>query len=428
MGRALGGRALRRLIAPGAALGYRLAVFPPVEEQLEILTRGSVDLVDRGEFEARLVASRRENRPLRVKLGIDPSSPDIHLGHTVVLRKLRDFQRLGHRVIVLWGSATARLGDPSGKNKTRPQLTAEQVEANKRTYKAQIAAILDLDTIEERENGEWFERMSFMDAVALASGTTVARILERDSFADRYRAGEPISVHELLYPLMQGQDSVELRSDVEIGGTDQLFNLLVGRELQRRAGQPPQICLTTAILTGLDGVEKMSKSLGNYIGVTDAPREMFGKSMSVPDERMREWFSLVTDLPGPRIEELLAGHPRDAKVALARAITADFHGEAAAEAAVREFDRVFRGGGLPDDLAEFTIAADELSEGRIGVTALLVRIGFCASTSEARRLIDGAALRIDSERVADLRATLGTGTYLVQAGKRRQARVTVGGA
>ena len=227
--------------------------FSPVEEQMRVIRRGVVDLVEEGELGRRLERSREKGVPLRVKLGIDPSSPDIHLGHTVVLRKLRDFQRLGHQVIALWGTSTAMLGDPSGRNKTRPQLTRDQVDHNKQTYKNQVGAVLDLDTVEERENGEWFDRMGFLDCVKLAAAYTVARILERDSFEQRYAAGEPIAVHELLYPLMQGWDSVELRADVEIGGTDQLFNLLVGRELQRREGQEPQICLTTPLLVGLDG-------------------------------------------------------------------------------------------------------------------------------------------------------------------------------
>ncbi len=398
--------------------------FLPAEEQLRVLERGVVDLVERKELLERLEKSRREGRPLRIKLGIDPSSPDIHLGHAVVLRKLRDFQNLGHQVIVLWGTATAMLGDPTGKNKTRPTLTREQVEANKQTYKAQVGRVLDLERIEERENGEWFDAMGFMGAVRLAAGTTVARMLERDSFEKRYRAGEPISVHELLYPIMQGWDSVELRCDVEIGGTDQLFNLHMGRELQRREGQEAQICLTTPILTGLDGTEKMSKSLGNYIGVSDAPRDMFGKCMSVPDDRMREWFTLVTDVALDEVDVLLGGHPRAAKVALARAVTALYHGDEAADAAVAEFDRMFREGGTPDEMPEHTVDRPEGAE-QVLLPNLLAAIGFCASTSEARRLIQGGGIRVDGEVVADPKAGVPVGTYHVQAGKRKHARVTV---
>ncbi|MBK8978142.1 MAG: tyrosine--tRNA ligase [Planctomycetes bacterium] len=400
--------------------------FPPVEEQLAVIARGTVDLVETSELAERLKQSRATGRPLRVKLGIDPSSPDIHLGHTVVLRKLRDFQRLGHTVIVLWGTATARLGDPTGKNKTRPQLTKDEVDAHKATYKAQIGAVLDLDRIEERENGEWFDSMSFMDCVRLAAGTTVARMLERDSFADRYKAGEPISVHELLYPLMQGWDSVELRSDVELGGTDQLFNLHMGRELQRREGQPPQICITTPILVGLDGHEKMSKSLGNYVGVRDTPTDMFGKCMSVPDAAMRDWFTLVTDLSAARIDELLRGHPRTAKVELARAVTADYHGAAAADAAVVEFDRMFREGGRPDEVPEFAIPAAELVDGAVLVAVALAHCGICKSNSEGRRLIEGGGVRVDGERVDDPKAALIPGSYLLQSGRRKFAQVRVG--
>jgi tyrosyl-tRNA synthetase len=401
-------------------------LFPPVAEQLRVLERGVVDLVERRELADRLERSRRDRRPLRVKLGIDPSSPDIHIGHAVVLRKLRDFQRLGHQVIVLWGTATAMLGDPTGKNRTRPTLDRAQVDAHKATYKAQIGRVLDLDRIEERENGEWFDAMSFMDAVRLAAGATVARMLERDSFEKRYRAGEPISAHELLYPLMQGWDSVELRCDVEIGGTDQLFNLLMGRDLQRREGQEPQICLTTPILTGLDGQEKMSKSLGNYVGVAEAPREMFGKCMSVPDARMREWFVLATDVTEARIDELLAGHPRDAKVALARAVTEVYHGAAAAAAAVEEFDRMFRHGGAPDEVPEVRVAlAEHGTVDGVPLPVLMVQAGLCAGTSEARRLIQGGGVKIDGVAATDPKQGVPAGSYHLQAGKRRHARVNV---
>ncbi len=399
--------------------------FPPVAEQLSVLKRGVVDLVSEADLVARLEASRASGQPLRVKLGIDPSSPDIHVGHTVVIRKLADFQRLGHTAIVLWGTATAMVGDPTGRNKTRPQLTREQVEANKQTYRAQVGHVLDMERAEERENGEWFDAMTFLDAVRLTARYTVAQVLERDSFADRHRAGTPISIHELIYPLMQGYDSVALRADVELGGTDQLFNLMVGRELQRQENQRPQVCMTVPILEGLDGVQKMSKSLGNTIGVTDPPREMFGKTMSVPDALMEKYFTLLTDLPPARVAELLAGHPRTAKVTLARAIVADYHGEAAAEAAVAEFDRVFREGGLPDEVPEVAVPADQLRDGAIALPSAIVAAGICTTTSEARRLIDGGGVKVDGASATDVRMALRAGRYLLQAGKRKAVRLNV---
>ncbi len=399
--------------------------FPPIEEQLRVIRRGVADLVDEKELTKRLEESMASGKPLRVKLGIDPSSPDIHLGHTVVLRKLRDFQRLGHTPIVLWGTSTAMLGDPTGKNKTRPTLTREQVRENQRTYIEQVGSVLDIDSAEQRENGEWFEKMSFMDCVKLTAGYTVARILERDSFEKRYKAGEPISVHEMVYPLMQGHDSVELEADVELGGTDQLFNLMVGRELQRREGQKPQICITMPILVGLDGTEKMSKSLGNYIGVRDEARDMFGKCMSVPDELMRNYFTLATDATDERIEELLVGHPRTAKVELARMVTAGYHGDEAAANAVAEFDRMFKQGGLPDEIEVVEISADKLRDGAITVAAALAESGICKSNSEGRRLVTGGGVKLDGESVKDPVQLLTAGEYLLQSGKRKFAKVRV---
>jgi tyrosyl-tRNA synthetase len=399
--------------------------FPPVEEQLAVLQRGAVDLVHGHELAERLTDSRKTGRPLRVKLGIDPSSPDIHLGHTVVLRKLRDFQRLGHTAVVLWGTATAMVGDPTGRNKTRPPLTREQVDANKRTYRAQVGAVLDLAAAEERENGEWFHARSFMDCVALAGRYTVARILERDDFQKRHRDNLPISVHEFLYPLMQGWDSVELQADVELGGTDQLFNLMVGRELQKQAGQRSQICLTTPLLEGLDGVQKMSKSLGNYIGVTDPPREMFGKAMSVPDALMARWFTLLTDVDAASAQQLLAGHPRAAKVALAQALVTSYHGAAAATAAVAEFDRMFQQGGLPDQIDEVALPPALLRDGKVLLAAALAAAGLCASNSDGRRLLQGGGVKVDSVAVNDSNAVLAPGRYLLQSGKRKAVYVTV---
>ena len=399
--------------------------FPPVPEQLAAIERGVVDLVSRAELAERLEASRASGRPLRVKLGIDPSSPDIHVGHTVVLRKLRDFQRLGHTAIVLWGTATAMVGDPTGRNKTRPQLTREQVDVNKGTYRAQVQGVLDMGSAEERENAEWFDRMSFLDAVKLSATHTVAQILERDSFAERMRDGVPIAIHEMLYPLMQGLDSVELEADVELGGTDQLFNLMVGRELQRQRGMRPQVCVTTPILEGLDGVQKMSKSLGNYIGVNEPATTMFGKTMSIPDSAMRKWFTLLTDEPAERIDALLAGHPRDAKIALAHRIVATYHGAASADRAVAEFERMFRQGGLPDAIAEVRIAAAQLKDGAVLVAAALALAGIAKTNSDGRRLIEGGGVRVDGTAVTDPRAVLGSGRHLLQSGKRHAAHIVV---
>ncbi|MCC6670852.1 MAG: tyrosine--tRNA ligase [Planctomycetes bacterium] len=399
--------------------------FRPVDEQLRVIRRGLVDLVDERDLRERLAESAAKGRPLRVKLGIDPSSPDIHIGHTVVLRKLRDFQDLGHTAVLLWGTATAMVGDPTGRNKTRPQLTREMVVAHQATYKAQVGRVLDVSRIEERENGAWFDRMSFMDAVKLAARYTVAQLLERDTFQERYRRREPIAVHEFLYPLMQGWDSVQLEADVELGGTDQLFNLLVGRELQRHEGQRPQVCITVPILEGLDGVQKMSKSLGNHIAVLEPASEMFGKTMSIPDAAMAKWFTLLTDHGEAEIQALLTGHPRAAKVALAKAVVSAYHGAAAADAAEAEFQRVFRGGGLPDTVPEVRIGAELLRDGGILLANALGASGIAASASEGRRLIEGGGVRVDGAAVTDVKHLLRAGSWLVQAGKRKVARIVV---
>jgi len=400
--------------------------FPPVDEQLEVLRRGVVDLVELGDLRERLQQSRDRGQPLRVKLGIDPSSPDIHLGHTVVLRKLRDFQRLGHRAIVLWGTATAMVGDPTGRNKTRPPLSREQVDDNKRTYREQVAAVLDVGAAEERENGEWFDRMSFMDCIALAGRYTVARVLERDDFRQRWQQNQPISVHEFLYPLLQGWDSVQLQADVELGGTDQLFNLLVGRELQKQVGQRPQVCLTTPLLEGLDGSQKMSKSLGNYVGVREAPGEQFGKLMRVPNQLLEKYFTLLTDVDAETVRGLLQ-NPLEAKFALCRAIVGGCHGAAAADAARAEYDRMHQHGGVPDDLAEIALAAALLRDGRLLVAAALAASGLCSSNSEGRRLIQGGGVRVDGVVQKDPNAVLAPGARLLQVGRSKAARVVVPG-
>jgi len=398
--------------------------FKPVSEQLAVLQRGVVDLVDVADLRRRLEESRANDRPLRVKFGIDPSSPDIHLGHTVPLRKLKAFQDLGHRVIVLWGTATAMVGDPTGRNKTRPPLTREQVDANKQTYRAQVAAVLDMSNVEERENGEWFDRKSFMDCIALASRWTVARMLERDDFSKRWKAQQPIAVHEFLYPLLQGHDSVELRCDVEIGGSDQLFNLLVGRDLQQQAGQVPQVCMTMPLLEGLDGSQKMSKSLDNYVGVAESASRQFQKLMRVPNDLVAKYSLLLTDANEADVVARVGANPLDAKFEMARAVVTGFHGAAAAAAARSEYDRVHQQGGVPDDVPEWTPAADlrRDASGKVPFPAAIAASGLASSTSEARRLIQGKGVRVDGAVVSDVNLGIGPGTYVVQVGKAKASR------
>jgi tyrosyl-tRNA synthetase len=400
--------------------------FLPVDEQMAVLKRGTVDIKNEAELLERLQRSRDGGVPLRVKLGIDPTSPDIHLGHTVVLRKLRDFQRLGHRVILLWGTATAMVGDPSGRNKTRPPLDRAQVEHNKGTYREQVARVIDVASAEERENGEWFLRQSFMDCVALAGRYTVARILERDDFQKRFRAEQPISVHEFLYPLLQGHDSVELRADVELGGTDQLFNLMVGRELQKQAGQAPQVCMTVPLLEGLDGEQKMSKSLGNYIGIAESASSQFGKLMKVPNALLGKYLLLLTDLDQVRIDDLLR-NALEAKFALAAAVVTGYHGGPAAAAARAEYDRVHQQGGLPDELPEWRPGGDvrRLPDGRLALPTALAASGLATSTSQARQLIQGRGVRVDGVVVDDVQAAYGKGSYVVQVGKAKAARLCI---
>ena len=373
-----------------------------------------------------LVAKLHQDRPLRVKLGVDPSSADLHLGHTVVLRYLRRWQDAGHLPVFIIGAATAMVGDPTGKNKTRPQLTREQVAAHARTYLEQAALVLDMDRVEVVFNSDWFDGMGFMDAITLSARMTVARMLERDTFDTRYKAGQPISIHEFLYPLMQGHDSVQVRADVEIGGTDQTFNLLVGRDLMRDADQAPQVCITLPLLVGLDGTQKMSKSLGNAIGLTESPRDMFGKAMSVPDALMADWFRLVSTVEEARVTELLAGSPRAAKAALASNLVDQYHGKGAGAAASDEFDRIFRDKGLPDDIPETDLPTDLLAEDGIWIARVLTHVQLAPSTSAARRLVKEGGVRVDGEKVGDDQARLAPGSdCLLQVGKRRFHRVRV---
>lgn len=389
---------------------------------LAAILDGTVACHTREDLEAKL----KRGGALRVKLGVDPSSPDLHLGHAVQLRFLRRLQDLGHRPVLIIGDATAMVGDPTGKNATRPQLTREQVDANAETYLAQAGLVLDLDGVEVVRNSDWFDQLGFMDAIRMGASVTVARMLERDTFETRHKAGVAIGLHEFLYPIMQARDSVEVRADIEIGGTDQTFNLLMGRDFMRDAGLEPQVCITLPLIPGLDGVQKMSKSLGNAIGLTDAPRDMFGKTMSVPDELMGDYFQLLTDLPADERQALLDGKPREAKAALGRALVACYHGEQAAQEASDEFDRVFRDKGLPDEIPEATLPAELVEEGSAWIVAVLREVGLASSSGEARRAIQGGGVRVDGDKLDDVQARLVSGgPYLLQVGKRRFQRVTV---
>lgn len=379
------------------------------------LAARAVDFISPKELEDKL----KEGRPLRIKYGADPSAPDLHLGHVVGLNKLREFQDAGHTVVFIIGDFTAMIGDPSGRSQTRKPLSREQVQENAKTYQRQVFQILDEKKTEVRFNSEWLSPLKFDDVVRLAAKVTVAQMLARDDFAKRYAENAPISLVEFLYPLVQAYDSVMVRADVELGGTDQLFNLLLGRELQKESGQAPQVVLTLPLLEGLDGVQKMSKSLNNYIGVTDAPRDMFGKVMSVSDELMWRYYSLVLCADDAEIARQKQGHPRAAKDELAKRIVARFHDQAAADDASAEFTRVFSQSEVPSDIPEFQIAESEL-----GLPALLVRCGLASSNGEARRLVEQGAVRIDDQRVTDPRAPVRVrGGMIIRAGKRGFARI-----
>ena len=391
-----------------------------IETILAELKRGVEDIYS----EADLIEKLKENRPLRVKLGADPTAPDIHLGHTVVLNKLRQFQNFGHEVIFLIGDFTATVGDPSGKNATRPPLSREDGLRNAETYKEQIFKILDPQKTRIVFNSEWLGELGTVGMIRLASNYTVARMLERDDFKKRFANQQSIAIHEFIYPLLQGHDSVALEADVELGGTDQTFNLLIGRELQKSAGQKPQVAMTLPLLVGLDGEKKMSKSLGNYIGVTEAPSEMFGKIMSISDELMWDWYNLLSFRPLAEIAQLKADveagkNPRDVKILLAKEIIARFHNEDAANAAEQEFINRFQKGAMPDEMPEFTF------EGEIGLATLLKEAGLVPSTSEAIRSAQQGGVKIDGEKVDDVRQNAQKGTFVYQVGKRKFARVTV---
>ena len=393
-----------------------------ISKQIAELTRGTDEVLPEGGLKAKL----KEGRPLIVKAGFDPTAPDLHIGHTVLINKMRQFQQLGHEVVFLIGDFTGMIGDPTGKNTTRPPLSADEIDVNAATYQKQIFKILDAEKTRIEFNSAWMGKMDAAELIKLAARHTVARMLERDDFNKRYAGGQPISIHEFLYPLVQGYDSVVLKADVELGGTDQKFNLLVGRQLQQAFGQNPQIVMTTPLLEGLDGVQKMSKSLGNYIGITEPPGEMFGKIMSISDDLMWRYFEVLSFRSLDDIKSLKGSvddgmNPRDAKFELGQEIVARFHSNAAAEAAKKEFISRFQQGAMPDDMVELTLKSDG---GRLGIAHLLKGAGLASSTSEAFRMVKQGAVKIDGQRVEDRSLQLESGTtHIYQVGKRKFARV-----
>ncbi|NLK51140.1 MAG: tyrosine--tRNA ligase [Syntrophomonadaceae bacterium] len=405
-----------------------------VARQLEIIRRGAAEIIPEEELVQKLEKSLRARKPLKAKLGLDPTAPDIHLGHTVVLNKLRQIQDLGHQVVLIIGDFTGRIGDPSGRSDTRKQLSEAEVLANAETYKEQIFKVLDPNRTEIVFNSTWLGPMNFAQVVELGAKYTLARMLERDDFSKRFKQGLPISIHELFYPLMQGFDSVQLKADLELGGTDQKFNLLVGRVLQREYGQEPQIALTMPILEGLDGVQKMSKSLGNYVGINEDPREIYGKLMSLPDELMLRYFELVTRVPLEEIRQIAQGlekeelHPRDVKMRLASEVVTMYHGIEAALAAKEEFCKVFQRGELPDEIPEIQLARSDIQDNKIWLCRLLLLLKLVPSTSEARRLVTQGGVQIDGQKIDDPNANiLVTDGMVVRAGRRRFARAKLVG-
>lgn len=389
-----------------------MSTFKPVDEQLAVITRGAVELEKSmfAELRKKLERSAASGKPLRVKLGIDPTGFDVHLGHTVVLRKLRQFQELGHTAVLIIGNATAAVGDPSGRDASRAGLTPEQIEKNAKTYLDQIKKVLDTSSAEVRPNGDWFAKFGFAEMLRLLGSTTVQQMLTREDFSNRMKAGTPIYLHECLYPLMQGHDSVEIRADVELGGTEQLYNLMVGRDLQRAAGQEPQICLTMPILRGLDGEKKMGKSLGNYIGLNEPAWDVFGKTMSIPDALMREWFELLTDFPAARIDEMLAGKPNEAKKALGAEIVRFYHGAAGAATVLEDWRKQFEEKGDPANIPDAPVPAALLKDGAMLAVDLMCETKLVSSKGEARRKIkeQGGSFNYGPDRTkpADEKATV----------------------
>ena len=425
----------RSLMAHNLILKDDMSEFLPVDEQMDLLEKGAAEIIRVSDLRERLEDSRKTGRPLRVKAGFDPTAPDLHLGHTVLMRKLRHFQQLGHQVIFLVGDFTSLIGDPTGRNVTRKPLTREQIDANAETYKAQVFKILDESLTEVRYNSEWLGKLGYEGTIRLTAHFTVSQMLERDDFSKRFQAEQPISLHELLYPVMQGYDSVALECDVELGGTDQKFNLLCGRELQRHYGQKPQIVLMTPILEGLDGVQKMSKSLGNAIGINEPPAEMYGKLMSINDELMWKYWVFLTDLRLSEVEALRAEaaagsvHPMDVKKRLARTIVGGFHGQAAAAAADENWARMFQQKGESENLEEVAIQFSDIDggEGQIRLPKLLVLLGLAASGAEANRKIAEKAVKLNGELATGVMVQLAAlpAQVVVRLGKRAK-RVTIG--
>jgi tyrosyl-tRNA synthetase len=404
--------------------------FMEINEQLKILKRGVSDLISEEELEKKLKKAKKEGRPLKVKLGLDPSAPDIHLGHTVVLRKLKQFQDLGHEVYLIIGDFTGMIGDPTGKSETRNQLTKEEVLENAHTYQEQFSKVLDPEKTNVVFNGKWLGKMDFADVLELSAHYTVARMLERDDFSKRYSAGKPIGIHEFFYPLMQGYDSVAIEADVELGGTDQRFNLLVGRKLQQEYGQEPQVVLMMPLLEGLDGVNKMSKSLDNYIGVYDEPADMFGKVMSIPDDMIVRYFELLTDISIERLDEIKAAlkrddfNPMELKKELAAKIVEEYHDKEAAVEARQEFESVFSKGNLPEDIPVIEIAESDLEDGELWIVKLVAATGLVDSNSQVRRLIKQGAVTIDDEKYEKINLDLEVKDgMIIQIGKRRFAKI-----
>jgi tyrosyl-tRNA synthetase len=420
------------VIHPVAVTGV---TFAPVDEQLALLKRGAANVVMESELRAKLEHSRARGTPLRVKLGLDPTAPDLHLGHTVVLHKLRDFQELGHEIIVILGDFTGMIGDPTGRSETRKPLSREDIRANAGTYRAQLGKMLDMERVRLEFNSSWLATLTMEDLIRLTAHVTVAQMLQREDFAARYAAGRAISLHEFLYPIAQAYDSVALRADVELGGTDQTFNLLVGRDLQRAMGQAPQVALTVPILEGLDGVQKMSKSLGNYVGIDEKPEDVYGKLMSLSDGLMWRYYELLTRVSAAEMAALKAGHPMEAKKRLALALTARYHGDHAAREAQATFERVSQQRLEPAVLEEVTIGAPRAGEGASGpvvgvgtsryLWSVMKEVGLVQSTSEGRRLIEQGAVVVDQVRVSTVDHVLSPGAHTIQVGKRRFLRVVL---
>lgn len=403
----------------------------PVEEQIKIISKGAEEIIETGELEEKLRRSQETDRPLTVKLGLDPTAPDIHLGHTVVLRKIRQFQDLGHRAVIIIGDFTGMIGDPTGKSRTRRQLSRDKVMENARTYEEQIYKVLDRDKTELRFNSEWLSKLNLADVINLASRYTVARMLEREDFRARFETNEPIAIHGFLYPLMQGYDSVVVKADVELGATEQRFNILMGRKLQKDFGQKSQVALFMPVLEGTDGVDKMSKSLGNYIGINEDAPNMYGKVMSIPDQLIVKYFRLVTDVHPDEIDEMERAmrnnevNPRDLKMKLALEITKLYHGDWEAVRAEQNFVSVFQKKGIPDDIMEYRLDDKLFSESSVDMADLLVKLGFCSSKSEARRLISQGAVRINGRKLTDMYAVGLDNGDIIQAGKLKFARILI---